>query len=64
MSEKKLKVHLISHTKNPEQVVAAAIRQCYSKVGASDLNKKIDEQTRKRLINQHVFLLHVICLKK
>lgn len=52
MSEKKLKVHLISYTKNPEQVVAAAIRQCYSKVGASDLNKKIDEQTRKRLINQ------------
>ena len=63
MPEKKLKVHphtknksvrvkLIAYTKDPEQVVAAAIRQCYSRIGARELRKKIDKKTRKRLIAQ------------
>lgn len=47
-----MKVKLIAYTKDPEQVVAAAIRQCYSTVGAKDLKKKIDEETRKKLIKQ------------
>lgn len=47
-----MKVTLLSHTKDPEQVVAAAIRQCYASVGAKELKKKIDAETRVRLINQ------------
>ncbi|PIU73124.1 hypothetical protein COS78_03910 [Candidatus Shapirobacteria bacterium CG06_land_8_20_14_3_00_40_12] len=47
-----MKVKLISFTKNPEAVVMAAIRQCYSSVGAADLKKKTDMETRKRLIAQ------------
>jgi len=45
-------VKLLSHTKDPEQVVAAAIRQCYASVGPRELKKKIDKETRERLIKQ------------
>lgn len=48
------KVELISHTIDPEQVIVAAIRQCYSKVSAAELKEKTNEETRKRLINQIV----------
>lgn len=47
-----LKVKLLSYTKNPEQTVVAAIRQCYSAVGAKELKQKTSEETRKRLIGQ------------
>lgn len=47
-----MKVTLLSHTKDPEQVVAAAIRQCYASVGPRELKKKIDKETRERLIKQ------------
>ncbi len=50
--EQKLKVILLSYTKNPEEAVAAAIRQCYSPVGAEDLLKKTSQETRERLIKQ------------
>jgi thymidylate synthase (FAD) len=48
------KVEIISYTQNPEGVVAAAIRQCYSKSNACDLKEKTDEATRLRLIQQVV----------
>jgi len=47
-----MKVKLLSYTKDPEQIVAAAIRQCYASVGAGELKKKIDKETRERLIKQ------------
>jgi len=47
-----MKVKLLSHTKNPEQIIAAAIRQCYASVGPGELKKKIDKATRERLIKQ------------
>jgi thymidylate synthase (FAD) len=47
-----VKVKLIAYTKDPEQVVVAAIRQCYSSVGAKELKKKTDKATRERLIAQ------------
>ena len=50
--EQKLKVILLSYTKKPEEVVAAAIRQCYSPVGAEDLLKKTSQETRERLVKQ------------
>lgn len=46
------KVEVIAYTQDPEKVVAAAIRQCYSKGSACDLKAKIDEATRARLIQQ------------
>lgn len=47
-----MKVKLLSHTKDPEQMVAAAIRQCYAQVGPGELKRKIDKETRQRLIKQ------------
>lgn len=46
------RVLLIDFTQNPEQTVAAAIRQCYSASGAADLLEKIPEVQRARLIRQ------------
>lgn len=47
-----MKVKLLAYTKDPEQIVAAAIRQCYASVGPAELKKKIDKETRERLIKQ------------
>lgn len=52
--EAKLKVSLISFSKNPEQVVAAAIRQCYSASGVAGLKKNIDRKKAERLIKKVV----------
>jgi thymidylate synthase (FAD) len=46
----RLKVRLISYTKTPQQVVTAAIRQCYSPIGADKLKERIDKPQQKRLI--------------
>lgn len=50
--ETSLKVRLIAYTKDPETIVTAAIRQCYSAVGADELAKKTDRKTQERLITQ------------
>lgn len=50
MKETRLSVKLISYTKNPEEVVASAIRQCYSEMGASELFKKIPKEKQEKLI--------------
>ncbi len=50
----KLNVKLIGYTKNAEQIVAAAIRQCYSASGASELTQKIPVEKRAKLIRQVV----------
>jgi thymidylate synthase (FAD) len=52
--ETRLKVEVISYTKNPEQVVVAAIRQCYSSAGASDLKKTTKTGKAKKLIKKVV----------
>lgn len=50
MKEAKLKVKLLSYTKNAQEVVSSAIKQCYSAVGANELTKKISPQKQKELI--------------
>ncbi|MBU0731648.1 FAD-dependent thymidylate synthase [Patescibacteria group bacterium] len=52
MPEAELKVTLISYTKDPEQTVCAAIRQCYSNKGGTELKEKTKEEVVKRLIKQ------------
>ena len=39
-----LKVMLISHSPNPEKVVAAAAKMCYSNSGAENILDKLDEE--------------------
>lgn len=52
MPEAIVHVELLAHTYDPEQVVVAAIRQCYSGVGAKELKEKTDASLRKKLISQ------------
>lgn len=52
MARKKLKVTLIAHSKNPEQVVTAAIRQCYSADSAAKIVNKKNKELSRRLIRQ------------
>lgn len=47
-----IKVTLISHTKDPEATVAAAIRQCYSPLSGVELKKKTPVELRKKLLAQ------------
>jgi len=61
--EDKLKVTLLSHTADPEQNVVAAIRQCYSSVGAQELKEKTTEEVRKRLIKQVIESGHTSTLE-
>ena len=46
-----MKVVLISHTKDPEAVVAAAINQCYSAKTGAELKETISPEKRERLID-------------
>jgi len=64
--ETKLHVELIGYTKDAEQIVAAAIRQCYSDSGAKELKKKITEEKKAKLIRQvigsdHTSTIEHIC---
>jgi thymidylate synthase (FAD) len=59
----KLKVSLLSYTTNPEQNIVAAIRQCYSPVGAKELKEKTNKETRERLIRQVMASGHLSTLE-
>jgi len=61
--EDKLKVELLSHSADPEGIVVAAIRQCYSSVGAKELKEKTTEEVRKRLIKQVIDSGHTSTLE-
>jgi len=63
IKEDKLKVTLLSHTADPEENVVAAIRQCYSSVGAEELKEKTTEEVRKRLIKQVIESGHTSTLE-
>jgi len=63
IKEDKLKVTLLSHTADPEENVVAAIRQCYSSVGAEELKEKTTEEVRARLIKQVISSGHTSTLE-
>jgi thymidylate synthase (FAD) len=52
MQQAKLQVTLLSHTKDPEKMIVAAIRQCYSALSGKDLWEKVTEDQKTRLIRQ------------
>lgn len=61
--EDQLIVKLLSHTVDPEENVVAAIRQCYSSVGAEELKEKTSKEVRKRLIKQVIESGHTSTLE-
>lgn len=46
-----LKVKLIEYTPNPEKVIAAAAKLCYSAVGIDELEKKLDDESARKFLN-------------
>ncbi|VBB08510.1 thymidylate synthase thyx [Lucifera butyrica] len=58
-----MKVKLIYHTPEPERVVAAAARLCYSPVGAEQLAEKMSDEQVGRLIGKIVEMGHVSTLE-
>ena len=46
-----LKVNLIAHTPNPEELVSKAGKLCYSKVGVDEIAKKQSEEDLARFVN-------------
>ncbi|MEG0179316.1 MAG: FAD-dependent thymidylate synthase, partial [Oscillospiraceae bacterium] len=46
-----MKVKLLSYTQNPEKIVAAAAKLCYSKVSIDELLDGLTEEKSKEFVN-------------
>ncbi|MBU3181458.1 FAD-dependent thymidylate synthase [Clostridium psychrophilum] len=46
-----LKVKLIEHTPNPEKVIAAAAKLCYSQVGVDEILENLEEQKTEKFLD-------------
>ena len=53
-----MNVILLSHTPNPDQLVAAAARLCYSPVGAVQLQETMTEKQVAKLVNDLLTMGH------
>lgn len=51
MQQSKLKVFILEHTPNPEQIVALSAKLCYSHVGVEELKEKLTDKDIEKLIN-------------
>lgn len=56
--EEKLKVKLINHTDNPENLVAKAAKICYSPVGVGEIEEKLTEENTEDFINMLMNIGH------
>lgn len=53
-----MKVELLEHTPDPERVIAAAAKLCYSEVGVDDILEKMTPESCERFINMLMSLGH------
>jgi len=53
-----MKVELLEHTPQPERVIAAAAKLCYSSVGVDDILEKMTPESTERFINMLTDLGH------
>lgn len=53
-----LKVKLISHTDNPEKLIAQAAKICYSPVGVEEIEKSLDRDNIEKFINMLMDIGH------
>ena len=53
-----MKVELISHTHNPEQLVAMAAKLCYSPIGVNEIQKRLTPEKTKEFVNMLMELGH------
>jgi len=54
-----VKVVLLNHTKNPDQICAAAAQSCYSEKGASELFENTTDERAKKMIKKVVGMGHL-----
>lgn len=54
----KLNVKLIAHTENPEKIIAAAAKLCYSSSSADTILEGLTEEKTKDFINMLMSLSH------
>lgn len=53
-----MKVILVSHTPEPEKVIASAAKLCYSKVGAMDIIKNLSDEKTEQFLQMLVDMGH------
>ena len=53
-----VKVILISHTPEPEKVVAAAAKMCYSKSGPEDIMNNLTDENTEKFLNRLISMGH------
>jgi thymidylate synthase (FAD) len=58
-----LRVELLSHTRDPERTVAAAIRLCYSPASIEKIRERVDDAEAARLIDKVLALGHYSVLE-
>ena len=46
-----LKVKLIEYTKNPEKIIAAAAKLCYSSIGIDEIMDNVDSESTEKFLN-------------
>ena len=56
--EKKLKVELLRHTLNPEEMVALGAKLCYSKSTIDDLREKVEAKDQSTFVNRLLSMGH------
>ncbi|MBI4682895.1 MAG: FAD-dependent thymidylate synthase [Nitrospirae bacterium] len=59
MSEVKLKVILLRHTPNPEEIIAMAAKLCYSPADITSLKGKIESKDQKSFVEKLVKMGHM-----
>ena len=59
MSESILKVSIIEHTNNPENLVALAAKMCYSKTGVDELKEKVSKNDQRNFIKKIIEMGHL-----
>ena len=53
-----MKVELIAHTPNPEELIAQAAKLCYSEVGVDQIKEKMDEAGTKKFLEMLMSFSH------
>ncbi|EFI41993.1 MULTISPECIES: FAD-dependent thymidylate synthase [Peptoniphilus] len=53
-----MKVEIIAHTPNPEEVIAQAAKLCYSAVGVGEIKEKMTEESRDKFLSMLMSFSH------
>ena len=53
-----MKVKILSHTPNPELVVASAAKLCYSPVGVEEIQEKLTEENIEKFVSMLASIGH------